>query len=547
MTARAQIQTLAESAGRSSGAPLRLIIGAGGCGRARGADAVLAALRAEVAAAGLDVDVVAGGCNGMCHAQVLVEAVLPDGVRMTYSGIRPADAAALMSQQVDLDRQVPDVADRWLVASGPGVEASDPRFVPSSVVPFLASQRRLLLRDIGAIDPASLDDYLARGGYASLAGALDEMAPEDVISEVKTAGLIGRGGAFFPTAVKWQGCRAAPGSPKWLVVNAEEGEPGVYKDRHLLEGDPHRVIEGMLLAAYAVGAGRGIFYVNGEARLAQERVRHAVQQARARGLLGERILGSGFSFDVEIRHGVGGYILGEETALLESIEGKRAMPRVRPPFPVERGLWGKPTVINNAETLANLRGILELGGSAFAAIGRGASGTKLIGLSGNVARPGLIEVPFGTTMRQIVETCGGGVPNGHRLAAILIGGPSGMFLPPAALDEPVEPRGVVPPGTGGWVVLDDRQSILAATRALTRFNTVESCGKCTPCREGTVRLVELLDRFAERRASSADLDGLRELTEVVETASLCGLGQMAPRPILSALEHFPHEFKVHAS
>jgi NADH:ubiquinone oxidoreductase subunit F (NADH-binding)/(2Fe-2S) ferredoxin len=491
--------------------------------------------------------VVAGGCNGMCHAQVLVEAVRTDGVRVTYRGIRPADAATLVSEQADLDRRVPDGADRWLVASGPGADAAGRGFVPSSDAPFLAPQYRLLLRDVGAIDPASLDDYLARGGYASLAGALDEMAPQDVIAEVKTAGLIGRGGAFFPTAVKWQGCRAAPGDPKWLVVNAEEGEPGVYKDRHLLEGDPHRVIEGILIAAYAVGAGRGIFYINGEARLAQERVRHAVQQAQARGLLGERILGSAFSFDVEIRHGVGGYILGEETALLESIEGKRAMPRVRPPFPVERGLWGKPTVINNAETLANVRGILELGGSAFAAIGQGASGTKLIGLSGNVARPGLVEIPFGTTMRQIVETCGGGVPNGHRLAAVLIGGPSGVFVPPTALDEPVQPRGVVPPGTGGWVVLDDRQSILEATRALTRFNTVESCGKCTPCREGTVRLVELLDRFAEQRAAAADLDGLRELTEVVETASLCGLGQMAPRPILSALEHFRHEFKVLAS
>ena len=400
------------------------------------------------------------------------------------------------------------------------------------------------MRDLGLIDPEEIHDSLLRGGYAMLARALDELEPGDVIAELKTSGLLGRGGAYFPTGVKWEGARAAWGEPKWLVVNAEEGEPGVFKDRHLLEGDPHRVIEGMLIAAYAIGASRGIFYINGEAGLAQKRVAGAIERARARGLIGEHILGSPFSFEVEIRHGSGGYILGEETALLESIEGRRAMPRVRPPFPVESGLWGKPTVINNAETLATVRSVLELGGAGFARLGMpNASGTKLIGLSGNIARPGLAEVEFGTTMRQLIEGIGGGVPGGRELKAVLIGGPSGVFVPASALDEPIQPRGKVPPGTGGWVVLDDRQSIAAAARQMTEFNMVESCGKCTPCREGTVRLVALLDRVVEGAATAADLDQIHALNEVVEFGSLCGLGQMAPRPVSSALERFGEEFQ----
>jgi NADH:ubiquinone oxidoreductase subunit F (NADH-binding) len=545
MTARERLDELVEAAAREPGAALRLIVGLGGCGRARGADAVMEALRDEIAGRGLDAEVVAGGCNGMCHAQVLVDVQWRDRPRMTFAGQTPAGAACLLDEAVEIGERdsFGDGSDWFIVSRGPTSQSLEGGLVPAADVPFLAPQQRLLMRDLGAIDPAGAEEYVRRGGYASLARALDELAPEDLVAEVKSASLLGRGGAYFPTALKWEGCRAAPGAPKWLVVNAEEGEPGVFKDRHLLEGDPHRVIEGMLLAAYAIGATRGIFYVNGEAKLAQQRVVDALDQARSRGLLGERILGSSFSFEVEPRHGAGGYILGEETALLESIEGRRAMPRVRPPFPVERGLWGKPTVVNSTETLAALRTIVEMGGDTYARIGQGATGTKLIGLSGNVARPGLVEVPFGTTMRRLVEGCGGGVPDGRRLAAVLIGGPSGIFVPAACLDEPMQPRGAVPPGTGGWVVLDERQSVLDAVRRLTRYNMVESCGKCTPCREGTVRLVELLDRFADGTSEPADLASLGELNEVVETASLCGLGQMAPRPIVSALQHFAYEFE----
>ena len=510
MSARGRLTELCDSADGQAWPGSRLVVGAGGCGRARGAEAVLARLRREVAD-GLAVDVVAGGCNGMCFGQVVVTAAAADGARATYSGVTPDSALAL--------------------ANG-GSRESDGEAAAS----FFAGQRRLVGENLGLIDPKEISDYLRHGGYATLARVLDELEPRDVIAEVAASKLLGRGGAYFPTATKWEGARNAPGEPKWLVVNAEEGEPGVYKDRHLLEGDPHRVLEGMLIAAYAVGASRGIFYINGEAHLSQHRLARALEQARECGLVGERVLGTAFSFEVEIRHGGGGYILGEETALLESIEGRRAMPRVRPPFPVEKGLWGKPTVINNAETLATVRTVLELGGEAFAQIGLpSATGTKLIGLSGNVARPGLVEVPFGTTMRQIVEEMGGGVPGGRSLKAVLIGGPSGVFVPASALDEPVQPRGVVPPGTGGWVVLDDRQSIPAAVHQLTRFNMLESCGKCTPCREGTVRLIELLN-------GAGDPAAILGLCEVVEFGSLCGLGQMAPRPILSALEHFGDEF-----
>jgi len=372
--------------------------------------------------------------------------------------------------------------------------------------------------------------------------ALLEMDEEAIVSELESSGLRGRGGAGFSMGKKASFIPKG-GMDKYLCCNADESEPGTFKDRLLMQKNPHRLIEGMIIASFAAGANRSFIFIRGEYELQAGILDAAVLEAYQAGYLGERILGSDFSFEVSVRHGSGGYILGEETALLESIEGRRAMPRVRPPFPVERGLWGKPTVINNAETLATIRAVLELSGPDFAQIGLpNATGTKLIGLSGNVARPGLVEVPFGTTMRQVVETIGGGVPGGRALAAVLNGGPSGVFMPASVLDEPIQPRGVVPPGTGGWVVLDDRQSILGAVRQLTRFNMLESCGKCTPCREGTVRLLDLLDRVAEGAATSADLRQLRDVNEVVETASLCGLGQMAARPIASALEHFQHEF-----
>ena len=357
-----------------------------------------------------------------------------------------------------------------------------------------------------------------------------------MIEEVRAAGLTGRGGAYFQTAVKWAACRAAAGAPKFLVVNGEEGEPGIFKDRHLMEGDPHRLLEAVLIAAFAIGAARAILYIHGEAELSARRVAVALEQAQSWGLVGPRVLGSDFSLEVEIRRGAGGFVLGEETALLESLEGRRAMPRTRPPFPVEAGLYGKPTVINNVETLFAVPSIVERGGAWFAGLG-GGRGTKLFGLSGHLRRPGVVEMEVGCTLRTLIEQVGGGSSTGRPITAAVVGGPSGSVVPGRQFDEPLIPRGAVNPGTGGVVALDDSLPVRTAVRALLAFNTRESCGKCTPCREGTARLLAMLD-------APLDQGRVKELAEAIQLASLCGLGQAAPLAVLSALDEFPREFGV---
>jgi len=489
----------------------RLAVGLGTCGLAVGARDTFEALRVEVPRRGLPFTVVAAGCNGMCWAQPVVE-VLRDGrPRLTTGPVTAAEVPRLLNALAANPAAAPDVAGEWL-----------------------SRQRRMLLERCGLADPGDIADAIRHGAYATLVLALEGARPELVIEEVRAAGLAGRGGAYFPTAVKWAACRAATGAPKYLVVNGEEGEPGIFKDRHLMEGDPHRLLEAVLLAAYASGASRAILYVHGEAELSAERLRVAVGQAREWGLLGERILGSDLSLDVELRRGAGGFVLGEETALLESIEGYRAMPRTRPPFPVESGLWGKPTVINNVETLCAVPSIVAEGGAWFASLGRG-GGTKLFGLSGHVRCPGLVEVELGTTLRTLTAELGGGSSTGRPLRAAVLGGPSGSVVPARQFDEPLVPRGPVSPGTGGVVALDEGASVADAVRTLLAFNMRESCGKCTPCREGTARLLRVLDGPVERERVSS-------LAEVIQVASLCGLGQAAPLAVLSALAEFPGEF-----
>ena len=489
----------------------RLAVGMGACGLAVGARDTFEALRVEVPRRGLPFTVVAAGCNGMCWAQPVVE-VLRDGrPRLTTGPVTAAEVPRLLNALAANPAAAPDVAGEWL-----------------------SRQRRMLLERCGLADPGDIADAIRHGAYATLVLALEGARPETVIEEVRAAGLAGRGGAYFPTAVKWAACRAATGAPKYLVVNGEEGEPGIFKDRHLMEGDPHRLLEAVLLAAYASGASRAILYVHGEAELSAERLRVAVGQAREWGLLGERILGSDLSLDVELRRGAGGFVLGEETALLESIEGYRAMPRTRPPFPVESGLWGKPTVINNVETLCAVPSIVAEGGAWFASLGRG-GGTKLFGLSGHVRCPGLVEVELGTTLRTLTAELGGGSSTGRPLRAAVLGGPSGSVVPARQFDEPLVPRGPVSPGTGGVVALDEGASVADAVRTLLAFNMRESCGKCTPCREGTARLLRVLDGPVERERVSS-------LAEVIQVASLCGLGQAAPLAVLSALAEFPGEF-----
>jgi NADH:ubiquinone oxidoreductase subunit F (NADH-binding)/NADH:ubiquinone oxidoreductase subunit E len=494
-------------------APARLAVGVGTCGLAVGARETLEALRAEVARRKLPAAVVAAGCDGMCWAAPVVQQL---------EAGRPVRAWRVTA---DL---VPRFVEH-LLASAPY-----PRL--EGAAEFLAPQRRVLLERCGTTDPGDLADAIRGGSYATLARVLAEGAPERVIEEVRAAGLAGRGGAYFQAAAKWAACGAAAGTPKYVIVNGEEGEPGIFKDRHLMEGDPHRLLEAVLLAAYAAGAERGIVYVHGEAELSAARLATAVAQAREWGLVGPRILGADFSLELELRRGAGGFVLGEETALLESLEGRRAMPRTRPPYPVERGLHGKPTVVNNVETLCAVPPIVERGGAWFAALG-GGRGTKLFGLSGHVARPGIVEMELGCTLRSLLEDVGGGTATGRTIRAVVLGGPSGSLVHPRQFDAPLVPRGPLSPGTGGVVALDERASVKDAVRTLLAFNTRESCGKCTPCREGTARLLALLE-------GRVDLPRVEALSEVIQAASLCGLGQAAPLAVLSGLAEFPAEFGI---
>jgi NADH-quinone oxidoreductase subunit F len=499
----------------------RLLVATGSCGLARGADETVSALRRALGRARVEAQVIEGACSGLCHAQPVVEVLRPGAPRLTVEHVTPERVLALV--------RLLQGADYHGFTGATWGDTPMLGLPPLASHPVLAAQRRLLTARWGALAPDSLADALVAGSYATLARVLDAGDPGAVIALVKASGLQGRGGAYFPAAVKWAGCRAASGQPKYLVANGEEGEPGIFKDRHLMEADPHRLLEGMLLAAYAAGASRGILYVHGEAARAAERCSHAVAEATAWGLLGPRVLGTDFAFEVEIRRGAGGFILGEETALLESIEGARAMPRPKPPFPVEVGVYGKPTVINNIETLAAVPLVVAGEGEA--------ARTKLFGLSGHVARPGVVEVAPPVTLRRLLEDLGGGLATGGRLRAVVIGGPSGLLVPPALLDAPLE-RPALSPGTGGVVALDDSVDLRDTLRTLLAFNAQESCGKCTPCREGTVRLLAVLDGVA-RDAGAAATTRLRDLADVVQLTSLCGLGQAAPLSLKSVLEHFP--------
>jgi NADH:ubiquinone oxidoreductase subunit F (NADH-binding) len=475
-----------------------------------GAAATLAALAEGAERRGLDARVGATGCSGLCWAAPVVRITSPEGATVLVPRVAAPQVLSLIGE----------VAAGWAA-------------MPDGVAGLFAGQRRVLTERLGVVDPRDTGDAIRRGSYAMLARILAEDRPEAVIEQVKAARLQGRGGAYFQTAVKWEGARRAAGQPKYLIVNAEEGEPGIFKDRHLMEGDPHRLLEGALIAAYAAGASMIYLYVHGEAHLSARRLARAVEDARHWGLISRHVLGSDFSVDVEVRRGAGGFVLGEETALMESIEGRRAMPRAKPPFPVDSGLWGRPTVINNVETLFAIPLILEHGPDWWTALG-GGHGTKCFGLSGHLTRPGLVEVELGVSLRTLLERIGGGIPDGRALQAALVGGPSGILVHPRQLDEPMVPGGKVNPGTGGVVALGAGVSVRDVLRTLLDFNTRESCGKCTPCREGTARLRDMLD------APGSPPDGaIPELAEVVRLASLCGLGQAAPLSILSALREFP--------
>ncbi|MGB5135476.1 MAG: NuoF family protein, partial [Prochlorococcaceae cyanobacterium] len=473
------------------------------------------------------------GCLRLCGRGPLVALDRPDGTEL-YAELTPEQAPALLA-----------------AATGMGEALGGQRLDPAH--PFFALQKAVVLEGCGVVNPESIDDALAHGTYAQLKRVLLECTPEQVRDQVKRSGLRGRGGAGYPTGLKWDTVALQPPGPRTVVCNADEGDPGAFMDRSVLESDPHRLIEGMAIAAYAVGADQGYVYVRAEYPLAIERLRLALKQARTKGLLGAGIAGSSFNLRLEVRVGAGAYVCGEETALLASIQGQRGTPRPRPPFPAQVGLWGAPTLINNVETLASIPVILREGGDWYAAIGtEGSKGTKVFALSGAVANTGLVEVPMGTSLRTVVQTIGGGVPGGEGpsggVKAVQTGGPSGGCIPAHLLDTPVDYESLRDlgsmMGSGGLVVMGETTSMPEVARHFMRFSVNESCGKCVPCRAGTVQLAQMLDRFVERRASLADLERLEELCRMVGATSLCGLGQAAPNPVLSTLRYFRQEYQA---
>jgi NADH:ubiquinone oxidoreductase subunit F (NADH-binding) len=417
-------------------------------------------------------------------------------------------------------------------------------------IAFFKRQTKVVLRNCGRIDPTSIIEYIGADGYFAFDKALHSMSRENVIAEMKKSGLRGRGGAGFPTGLKWEYASQSPGEVKYILCNADEGDPGAYMDRSVLEGDPHSVIEGMMIGAYAIGARQGYVYVRAEYPLAVERLQNAIEAARESSLLGQNILQSGFSFDLEIRMGSGAFVCGEETALMASIEGRRGEPRPRPPFPAQQGLWNKPTVLNNVETFANVPVIIMQGGDAFAAVGTAKSkGTKVFALAGAIAQTGLVEVPIGIPLREVIFDIGGGIPKGRAFKAAQIGGPSGGCIPAAHLDvaldyDSLTDLGAIM-GSGGLIVMDDTSCMVDVARFFMDFVQDESCGKCAPCREGTWRMLEVLNRICEGRAALSDIDLLTALADTIRNASLCGLGQTAPNPVLSTLRHFREEYVEH--
>ncbi|MCC7213010.1 MAG: NADH-quinone oxidoreductase subunit NuoF [Candidatus Brocadia sp.] len=514
----------------------RIFICATGC-RALGAEEVCKAFKNEIAKQSLagKIEIVETGCQGLCtRAPVLT--IEPLGV--FYGRVTEADVPEIISRTI----QKGEIIDRLCYSE------AGKRIPYVRDIPFYRKQKKIVLKNCGSIDPRNIDEYILRDGYAALAKVLGGMTQEKVIDEIKNSGLRGRGGAGFPTGIKWESVRNAPGDMKYLVCNGDEGDPGAFMDRAVLEGDPHSVIEGMLIGAYAIGAKKGFIYVRAEYPIAVEHLKIAIEQARNLGLLGETILGKQFSFDLEIKMGAGAFVCGEETALIASIEGKRGMPRPRPPYPATSGIWGKPTNINNVETLANVPVIFLNGSAWYKAIGTGSSkGTKIFALAGNVKNTGLVEVPMGTTLREIVFDIGGGIPGRKKFKAAQMGGPSGGCVPAQHLDLPIDYETVKEVGaimgSGGLIVMDDSTSMVEIARYFMEFCQDESCGKCVPCRIGTKRMLDILTRITAGQGKQEDIGFLNELAEVTKTASLCGLGQTAANPVLSTIRYFANEYE----
>ncbi|MCU0612930.1 MAG: NADH-quinone oxidoreductase subunit NuoF [Candidatus Eisenbacteria bacterium] len=530
-----------------------IFVGTGTCGLGAGAAKTLTAIRSHLAAHAIDADVVEVGCIGLCSAEPIVEIQIPGRPRVMFPRVDAGGVPALLDAV--LGGTIPDGALGQHPHDGNGW----PGVRPLQDHPFFAPQTRWVLANCGLIDPGSMGEYLARDGYRAQAKALGTMTSQDVCGTVEESGLRGRGGGGFLTGRKWRFALTAPGDRKYLICNADEGDPGAFMDRAVIEGDPHRLLEGMAIAAYAIGATKAYVYIRAEYPLAIARLKTALSQAHEAGLLGHNILDSGFNLEIVIKQGAGAFVCGEETALIASIEGRRGMPKPRPPYPAVRGLFDKPTVINNVETLANVPQIVRLGADWFNSLGTASSkGTKVFALSGKVARTGLVEVAMGTSLRQIVFDIGGGPPDGRSFKAVQIGGPSGGCIPESHLDididyESLKTVGAIM-GSGGLVVMDDANCMVDVAKFFMDFIQRESCGKCIPCREGTRRLLEMLEAITRARRSEHGVQALERfrgivnlerLAEVIKDTSLCGLGQTAPNPVLSTLRWFRDEYEAH--
>jgi NADH:ubiquinone oxidoreductase subunit F (NADH-binding)/(2Fe-2S) ferredoxin/NAD-dependent dihydropyrimidine dehydrogenase PreA subunit len=538
-------RALAEWQGFEQQSQPRVLIGAATCGKAAGALDTIEAFKVQQKKHGLDITVTEVGCIGVCYIEPVIAIGKQGQPTILYGNVNATAVGRL--------------TEKWLLGEDPCADLAigtfgDEPFAgipPLSSHPMLGTKPRSILRNCGIIDPTNFNHYLARGGYEGFEIALTR-TPQQLIDQVKKAGLRGRGGAGFSTGTKWQICRDQPGDAKYLICNGDEGDPGAFMNRSLIEGDPHVLLEGLLIGGYALGAHEGYVYIRAEYPLAVERLKFAIEQLREAGLLGRNILGSGYDFDIKIREGAGAFVCGEETALMASIEGRRGMPRPRPPFPATSGLWGKPTVINNVETLSTVPLIIRIGAEEYAKYGTDRSkGTKTFALAGKVKNTGLIEVPLGTTLRQIVFNIGGGILNDKQIKAVQTGGPSGGCIPASMLDTPVDYESLTAAGTimgsGGMIVMDENTCMVDVAHYFISFVQKESCGKCPPCRVGTKRMLEILERIKAGQGEPEDIGRLEKLADTVRSGSLCGLGQTAPNPVLTTVRYFRDEYLAHIS
>jgi len=516
------------------------VCGGTGC-HAQGGTKIVQAFREEIKNQALDgsVELRTTGCHGFCEQGPIV-VIHPEGI--FYSRLKAEDVPEVVTETIVNNR----IVERLLYT----VPKKKQRIISEKDVPFYQKQKRVVFAHNGLLDPTDIRDYIALDGYQALVKTLQAMTPEDVIAEIKASGLRGRGGAGFPTGRKWESCRSAVSDTKYIICNADEGDPGAFMDRSLLEGNPHSVIEGMIIGGYAMGASAGYIYVRLEYPIAVKNVKIALQQAKEYRLLGESVLGSDFSFDIHVFQGAGAFVSGEETSLMASIEGRRAFPRPRPPFPTQAGLWGKPTSINNVETWANVPHIIARGADWYSSIGTQTSkGTKIFSLVGKINNTGLVEVPMGTTLREIIYDIGGGIKGRRKFKAVQTGGPSGGCIPEDMLDLPIDYETLAKAGSimgsGGMIVMDTDTCMVDLARYFLNFTQEESCGKCIPCRIGTTQMVEILTRITEGKGEEGDIERLESLAKTIKTHALCGLGQTAPNPVLTTLRYFRHEYEAH--